>query len=92
MSRFQGNERDGHGNHQTAGLLAQHAFEAAADPKMFPDQIQAGLRPWRARKLFIGGMREGEDWTVRVNTGQFSPWLGDSFDNFARTGLGFQRS
>ena len=92
VSRFQGNERDGHGNHQTAGLLTQHAFEAAADPKMFPDQIQAGLRPWRARKLFIGGMREGEDWTVRVNTGQFSPWLGDSFDNFARTGLGFQRS
>ena len=48
VSRFQGNERDGHGNHQTAGLLTQHAFEAAADPKMFPDQIQAGLRPWRA--------------------------------------------
>jgi LmbE family N-acetylglucosaminyl deacetylase len=92
VSRFQGNERDGHGNHQTAGLLTQHAFEAAADPKMFPDQIQAGLRPWRARKLFIGGMREAEGWTVRVDTGQFSPWLGDSFDNLARTGLSFQRS
>ena len=37
-------------------------------------------------------MREDEDWTVRVDTGQYSPWLGDSFDNFARTGLSFQRS
>jgi LmbE family N-acetylglucosaminyl deacetylase len=92
VSRFQGNQRDGHGNHQTAGLLTQNAFEAAASPSMFPEQIQAGMRPWQAKKLFIGGMREDEDWTVRVDTGQYSPWLGESFDNFARMGLSFQRS
>jgi LmbE family N-acetylglucosaminyl deacetylase len=92
VSRFQGNQRDGHGNHQTAGLLTQQAFEAAANPAMFPAQITAGLQPWQAKKLFIGGMREDEEWTVRVDTGQYSPWLGDSFDNFARTGLSFQRS
>ena len=48
VSRFQGNPRDGHGNHQTAGLLTQQAFEAAANPAMFPDQISEGLRPWRS--------------------------------------------
>src|SRR6476646_1990341 len=37
IARFQGNERDGHGNHQAAGLITQDAFKAAADPKMFPD-------------------------------------------------------
>ncbi|MCC7178511.1 MAG: PIG-L family deacetylase [Acidobacteria bacterium] len=92
VSRFQGNARDGHGNHQTAGLLTQQAFEAAADPKMFPEQIQAGLRPWQAKKLYIAGMRQNEPWTVVVDTGQYSPWLGESFENFARTGLSFQRS
>ncbi|MGE3887589.1 MAG: PIG-L family deacetylase [Vicinamibacterales bacterium] len=92
VSRFQGNQRDGHGNHQTAGLLTQQAFEAAADPTMFPEQIQAGLRPWRAKKLYIGGMRQNEPWTVVVDTGRYSPWLGDSFENIARTGLSFQRS
>ena len=92
VSRFQGDERDGHGNHQTAGLLTQQAFEAAANPAMFPEQIKAGLRPWQAKKLYLGGMREDEEWTVRVDTGQYGPWLGDSFDNFARTGLSFQRS
>ncbi len=92
VSRFQGNQRDGHGNHQTAGLLTQNAFEAAANPAMFPEQIAAGLRPWQAKKLYIGGMREDEDWTVRVDTGEYSPWIGDSFDNFARLGLSFQRS
>ena len=54
VSRFQGNQRDGHGNHQTAGLLTQQAFEAAANPAMFPEQIKAGLRPWQAKKLYHG--------------------------------------
>ena len=27
IARFQGNERDGHGNHQTAGLITQEAFK-----------------------------------------------------------------
>src|ERR671936_1958938 len=44
VARFQGNERDGHGNHQTAGLITRDAFKAAADPKMFPE---AGESPWQ---------------------------------------------
>lgn len=92
VSRFQGNQRDGHGNHQTAGLITQEAFTAAADPKMFPDQLQEGLQPWQALKLYIGGMRENEDWTLRVDPGQYDPVLGDSYQTFARIGLSFQRS
>jgi len=92
ISRFQGNARDGHGNHQAAGLVTQDAFKAAGDPNMFPDQIAQGLRPWRPLKLYMGGVREDEDWTLRVDAGQFSPWLGDSYSNFARLGLAFQRS
>ncbi len=92
ISRFQGNQRDGHGNHQTAGLLTQEAFKAAADPAMFPEQIKEGLRPWQALKVYIGGMREDEDWTVKVDPGEYSPWLGTSYSDFARLGLSFQRS
>ena len=40
----------------------------------------------------MGGMRENEDWTLRVDPAVYSPWLGDSYANFARTGLSFQRS
>ena len=92
VSRFQGNERDGHGNHQTAGLITQLAWKAAGDPNMFPEQIQQGLRPWQPFKLYMGGVRENEDWTVRVDAGEYSSALGDSFSNFARYGLSFQRS
>src|SRR2546428_1896720 len=66
ISRFQGNARDGHGNHQTAGLITQEAFQAAGDPGAFPGQIAQGLRPWPPLKVYIGGVREEEDWTLRV--------------------------
>ena len=92
IARFQGNPRDGHGNHEAAGLITQEAFKAAGDPKMFPDQIAAGLRPWQPLKLYMGGVRENEDWTIRVDTGAYDPVIGESYQTFARLGLSFQRS
>src|SRR2546421_5665642 len=47
ISRFQGNARDGHGNHQAAGLITQEAFKAAGDPSWFPEQLRDGLRTWQ---------------------------------------------
>ena len=55
IARFQGNERDGHGNHQTAGLITQEAYKVAGDPNVFPEQIREGLRPWQPLKLYMGG-------------------------------------
>ena len=92
ISRFQGAERDGHGNHMAAGLLTQQAFKAAGDPKMFPEQIVAGLRPWQPLKVYIGGVRQNEEWTLRVDAGTYDPILGDSYQTVARAGLSFQRS
>ena len=92
VARFQGNERDGHGNHQTAGVITQEAYRVAGDPSVFPEQIRAGLRPWQPLKLYMGGVREEEDWTVRTDTGEYSPWLGESYQTFSRIGLSFQRS
>jgi LmbE family N-acetylglucosaminyl deacetylase len=92
LSRFQGNARDGHGNHQTAGMLTQLAYKAAGDPQQFPEQVAEGLRPWQPFKVYMGGVRDNEDWTVRIDSGEYSPWLGDSYDNVARVGLSFQRS
>src|SRR6266567_6962052 len=49
-SVFVGGSSDGHGNHQTAGAMAQEVFRAAGDPTVFPDQIAAGLKPWTPLK------------------------------------------
>ncbi|MGH8636605.1 MAG: PIG-L family deacetylase, partial [Burkholderiales bacterium] len=92
IARFQGNERDGHGNHSASGLVTREAFRLAGDPNAFPEQVAAGLRPWQPLKLYMGGVRENEDWTIRVDAGEYDPVLGDSYQSIARRGLGFQRS
>jgi LmbE family N-acetylglucosaminyl deacetylase len=92
IARFQGNARDGHGNHEAAGIMTQEAYRAAGDPARFPEQISGGLRPWQPLKLYMGGVREDEDWTLRTDTGEYSAWLGDSYQTFSRIGLAFQRS
>src|SRR5713226_5519894 len=49
-SVFVGGPSDGHGNHQTAGLMAKEVYRLAGDPSVFPEQIKAGLRPWNPLK------------------------------------------
>ncbi len=48
-----GTEGTGGGqHHQASAVIAAEAYQAAADPAKFPEQIQAGLRPWQVRKLY----------------------------------------
>jgi len=47
---FSGTPRDGHGQHQTSAILGKEAFAAAADPKMFPEQLKY-VEVWQARRL-----------------------------------------
>jgi LmbE family N-acetylglucosaminyl deacetylase len=42
-----GGVHSGHGHHQESGILTPQAVTAAADPKMFPEQIAEGLTPWK---------------------------------------------
>jgi len=93
ISRWHGSERDGHGHHQAAGALTPEAVLAAADPARFPDQItREGLRPWRAKKLYRGRIRDGETWSVQLDPGTPSPWLGRSYQEVGAEGLALQRS
>ncbi len=41
-----------HPDHSMAGILATLAYHWAGHPKRFPDQLQNGLRPHRAQKLY----------------------------------------
>jgi LmbE family N-acetylglucosaminyl deacetylase len=92
ITRFQGSPHDGHGNHQASGTLTKEAFKAAADPNRFPEQIREGLQPFQARKLYMDGFSPDENWTLRLNTGVYNPWLGMSFAQFGLEGLAHQIS
>lgn len=98
-SVFVGGPSDGHGNHQVAGQMAADVFKAAGDPNIFPDQIKAGLRPWKPSKYFArvpfsrrGGGGQTVSTDVEVPAGDYDPLLGASYVQLARQGLGFQRS
>ena len=91
VSRFDGSARDGHGNHQAAGILSREAYRAAADPNRFPEQIGEGLLPWQAKKLYIGNTPQNEA-TLRPNVGVYSPILGMSYAQFSTEGLKYQAS
>ena len=93
VSRWQGNERDGHGQHQAAGLLSQEAFKAAADPAQFPEQIAGGpaavagaeaVHGRRARERGLDACGSTPARTIRCSATRYA--------NFARLGLSFQRS
>lgn len=87
----------GHGNHQATGRVAVEVVKAAGDPNVFPDQIQAGLRPWTPLKGYVRGGRGGrggqaEAANVEVPVGTYDPLLGASYVQIAREGLGFQKT
>ena len=52
LSTFVGAVSDGHGQHQVSGEIAQEAFKAAADPKVFPEQFKLGVQPWQALAVY----------------------------------------
>src|SRR5262249_251572 len=99
-SRFTATTPDAHANPEASGLLPREAARAAADPNRFPEQIKEGLLPWQARKLYLGnpprmfqgGNISNEDFTVKLDTGEYSPVLGMSYAQFALEGLAHQTS
>lgn len=79
VSVFSGTPRDGHGQHQVAGILTHEAFDVAADPSRFPEQLVEGIEAWQADKLYLarGGFVGGE--TATLQPGAFDPLLARSY-------------
>ncbi|MDQ2920137.1 MAG: PIG-L family deacetylase [Acidobacteriota bacterium] len=76
----------GHGHHQATGQLIIEAFDAAADPKRFPEQL-AQLKPWQPQRLFVrvfGGSNaenktESPKQVVAIDPNEVDPVRGTSF-------------
>src|SRR2546430_5525355 len=42
-----------HGHHQATARLQLQAFDAAADPNRFPEQLKDGVTTWQGQRLFV---------------------------------------
>jgi len=94
-ARFSGTPQDGHGQHQMAGYLTPLAFRAAADPAQFPEQIEEGLRPWQAKKLYRGAPFRPDPAsppTTDVQTGIVDRALGRTYAEIAAEGRSQHKS
>ncbi|MBS1807029.1 MAG: PIG-L family deacetylase [Acidobacteria bacterium] len=94
VSGFSGTARDGHGQHQVAGLLTPEALKAAADPTRFPEQIRReGLHPWQVLKVYgrvFGNVDSGP--RAEFDVGVYDPILGRSYNELASDGRSRHRS
>jgi LmbE family N-acetylglucosaminyl deacetylase len=86
----------GHGHHQATGRLIIEAFDVAADPKRFPEQLKK-LKPWQARRLFVRIFRgptnqqpdhkEGLEKVVSIDPNEVDPVRETSFAEQALAAL-----
>ncbi len=93
VSVFSGTPRDGHAQHQAAGVLAHEAFRAAADSASFPElQREEGLAPWSVRKLYGSARFDTAATTVRLDGGELDHSSGRTFHQIAMASRSLHRS
>jgi len=91
-----------HGHHTSSALLSVEAFDLAADPDAFPEQLQ-WVQPWQPRRLFFNtswwfyGSREAFEKAdksdmVAVDVGSYLPWKGKSVNEIAAESRSFHKS
>ncbi len=86
-----GGVHSGHGQHQASGLLTPQAVTAAADPKMFPEQVSEGLAPWKVT-LEVRLAREKSPDAVELPVNEVSPLWGKSYTELGMEGHALHRS
>ncbi len=84
IKRFPPDKRAGHGHHAASAILADEAFEAAADPNKFPEQFQYGVKPWQAKRILwntynFGGNNTTSEDQLKIDIGGYNALIGKSY-------------
>jgi len=88
IARFPEDSRAGHGHHAASGIIAREAFDAAADPAKFPEQLTQGVTVWQAKRLLwntfnFGNTNTTSDDQFKLEVGMFNPLLGKGYGEIA---------
>ncbi|MES2131502.1 MAG: PIG-L family deacetylase [Bacteroidota bacterium] len=87
VCRFPTTGEGGHGHHTASAILALEAFEAAADPKRFPEQLKY-TEVWQAKRIFWNTFNFGTTNTtapnqLKIDVGVYNPLIGKSYGEIA---------
>jgi LmbE family N-acetylglucosaminyl deacetylase len=96
IMRFPTTGEGGHGHHTASAILAVEAFDAAANPNMFPEQLKY-VSTWQAKRLFwntfnFGGNNTTGPDQLTVDIGAFNPLLGKSYGEIASESRSMHKS
>ncbi|MFC7669441.1 PIG-L deacetylase family protein [Hymenobacter humi] len=97
ITRFPPDARAGHGHHTASAMLAIEAFDAAGDPKRFPEQLKY-VQAWQPKRLFWNTgsffVKPGEDMSgyLKLDAGGYNPLLGQSYGEIAARSRSNHRS
>ena len=100
VTRFSPEDQLTHGHHTASAILAREAFEAAGDPKRFPEQL-AFVKPWRPKRLvwntspfFFKNRNLPFDPTglTVLEAGGYNPLLGKAYTEIAAASLSMHKS
>lgn len=92
ISVFSGTPRDGHGQHQAAGILAREAYDWSADTIRVPRSATAGYGAWTVSKFYRGASFRRDNATISFNVGEYDPLLGRSYAEIAAISRSQHRS
>src|SRR6201993_4138607 len=96
ICRFPTTGEGGHGHHTASAILALEAYDAAADPKRFPEQL-AYTQVWQAKRIFwntfnFGGTNTTAPDQLKIDVGVFNPLLGKSYGEIAADSRSMHKS
>ncbi|KAA5548268.1 PIG-L family deacetylase [Adhaeribacter rhizoryzae] len=99
VTRFSPEPGGTHGHHTTSAILASEAFEAAADPKRYPEQLKfvAVWQPkrllWNTSSFFYGGENQFDPTgKLAIEISTFNPILGKSYPEIAAASRSMHKS
>ncbi len=100
VTRFSPDDDKTHGHHTASAILTREAFQAASDPKRFPEQLDF-VEVWKPRRLvwntspfFFSNRNLPFDPTglATIEAGGFNPLLGKAFTEIAAASLSMHKS
>jgi LmbE family N-acetylglucosaminyl deacetylase len=98
INRFPPDERAGHGHHSASAVLSAEAFDAAADPTKFPEQLKS-VSVWQAKRLVWNSFNRGftnseptDGPFIKIPLADFNPLLGKSYSEIAADARSKHRS
>lgn len=96
ICRFPTTGEGGHGHHTASAILALEAFDAAANPAKYPQQLKY-VTVWQAKRIFWNTFNFGTTNTtspdqLKIDVGVFNPLLGKSYGEIAAESRSMHKS